>query len=315
MSMVFRNRTQRVLLLLVYVSCWLKCHEPATFTCALLNSQPMGFYSASQLTQDARRHGVEVRPVDVNHSDWDSSLEKNKDDRPALRLGLRQIKGLSEAAGETIVRRRKENGYDSIQQLLERTALNRRELSALAAAGALKVLAGHRHKVCWNVAGVEEPTPLFSSMDRFEAIPMLRKPTEGQDTVADYQSLGLTLGRHPIAILRERLDHYRYVAAGHLKEMTSGQRISIAGLVITKQRPGTASGVTFITLEDETGCSNLIVWKKTADEQRDVLLNARLMGVRGELQKEGKVTHIIVHRMLDHSDLLGELSVKSRNFR
>ncbi|MFT5500294.1 MAG: error-prone DNA polymerase [Woeseiaceae bacterium] len=301
--------------LLVYVSCWLKCHEPAVFTCALLNSQPMGFYSASQLTQDARRHGVEVRPVDVNRSDWDSNLERDRNGRAALRLGLRQIKGLSEVAGETIAARRKEACFDSIQQLLERTAINRRELGSLAASGALKALAGHRHKVRWNVAGVEEPTPLFPSMDRFEATPMLRKPTEGQDLVADYQSLGMTLGRHPLALLRQHLDSYRYVAAGHLKEISSGQPIGIAGLVITKQRPGTASGVTFITLEDETGCSNLIVWKKIADEQRDVLLNARLMGVRGELQKEGKVIHIIVHRMFDHSELLGELTVKSRNFR
>jgi len=275
----------------------------------------MGFYSASQLTQDARRHGVEVRPVDINQSFWDSSLEKDRDGRPALRLGLRQIKGLSAVAGEAIVLHRQVSEYSSIQQLLERASLHRRELSALAAGGALKTLAGHRHKVRWNVAGVEEPTPLFSSMDRYEAMPMLRRPTEGQDIVADYQSLGLTLGRHPLALLRTRLDGYRYVAADRMQEMSSGQRIGIAGLVITKQRPGTASGVTFITLEDETGCSNLIVWKKIADEQRDVLLNARLMGVRGELQKEGKVIHVIVHRMLDHSDLLGELAVKSRNFR
>jgi error-prone DNA polymerase len=301
--------------LLVYVSCWLKCHEPAAFTCALLNSQPMGFYSASQLTQDARRQGVDVRPVDINRSCWDSSLEPGENGRPVLRLGLRQIKGLSEAAGEAIVSKRAAGMHTSIQQLLERTGLDRRELGAIAAAGALRTLAGHRHKVRWTVAGIEEPTALFSSLQRYEAIPMLRKPTEGQDIVADYQSLGLTLGRHPLALLRERLDHYRYVSAGHLKELSSGQRISIAGLVITKQRPGTASGVTFITLEDETGCSNLIVWKKVADDQRDVLLNARLMGVAGELQKEGRVIHVIVHRMFDHSELLGELSVKSRNFR
>jgi error-prone DNA polymerase len=301
--------------LLVYVSCWLKCHEPAAFTCALLNSQPMGFYSASQLTQDARRQGVEVRPVDINRSCWDSSLEPGENGRPVLRLGLRQIKGLSEAVGEAIVSKRAAGMHTSIQQLLERTGLDRRELGAIAAAGALRTLAGHRHKVRWTVAGIEEPTALFSSLQRYEAIPMLRKPTEGQDIVADYQSLGLTLGRHPLALLRERLDHYRYVSAGHLKELSSGQRISIAGLVITKQRPGTASGVTFITLEDETGCSNLIVWKKVADDQRDVLLNARLMGVAGELQKEGRVIHVIVHRMFDHSELLGELSVKSRNFR
>ena len=300
--------------LLVYVSCWLKCHEPAAFTCALLNSQPMGFYSASQLTQDARRHGVEVRAVDINESDWDSSLERTHNGEPALRLGLRQVKGLSEAAGEAIIEKR-HTPYRSIQQLLERTRLNRRELSALAAAGALKVLAGHRHKVRWTVAGVEEPTPLFSSLDQYEAVPMLRRPTEGQDIVADYQSLGLTLGRHPLAVIRRHLDACRYITAEQLGDVPTGRKVAIAGLVITKQRPGTASGVTFVTLEDETGCSNLIVWKKVAEAQRSVLLNARLMGVQGELQKEGKVIHVIATKLIDHSELLGELCVKSRNFR
>ena len=301
--------------LLVYVSCWLKCHEPAAFTCALLNSQPMGFYSASQLTQDARRHNVEVRPADVNQSDWDSSLERTDSGQPALRLGLRQIKGLSAAAGQTVVTERAKGPYESIQQLLERAGLNRGELSALAAAGALKALAGHRHKARWKVAGVETPTPLLASMDRYEASPMLKRPTEGQDIVADYQSLGLTLGRHPMALIRTHLDAYRYVAADCLPALASGRDIRVVGLVITKQRPGTASGVTFITIEDETGCSNLIVWKKIADEQRDVLLNARLLGVEGELQKEGKVIHIIARKLIDHSALLGELAVKSRNFR
>jgi error-prone DNA polymerase len=300
--------------LLVYVSCWLKRHTPAAFTCALLNSQPMGFYSASQLTQSARRHGVEVRPVDINESDWDSSLEPAVNGEPALRLGLRQVKGLSEEAGRTVVAQR-ERAYQSVQELLEKTGLNRRELSALAAAGALKSLAGHRHKVRWTVAGLEETTPLFSSLDRYEAIPMLRRPTEGQDIVADYQSLGLTLGRHPLALIRPYLDRHRYVSASRLGEISTGKRIRIAGLVITKQRPGTASGVTFVTLEDETGCSNLIVWKKIADEQRDVLLNARLMGVQGELQREGKVIHVIARRLIDHSGLLGELTVNSRDFR
>ena len=301
--------------LLVYVSCWLKCHTPAAFTCALLNSQPMGFYSASQLTQDLRRHGVEVRAADVNKSDWDSSLERALDGKPALRLGLRQIKGLAEEAGRKIVRQRAAGRFGSIQQLLERTGVNRRELGALAAAGALKSIAGHRHKVRWTVAGVEEPTPLIPSMDRYEAVPMLKKPTEGQDIVADYQSLGLTLERHPMALIRTRLDVHRYVKAECLNELQSGRPIRVAGLVITKQRPGTASGVTFVTLEDESGCTNLIVWKKIAEEQRDVLLNARLMGVEGELQKEGKVIHVIARKLIDHSELLGELAVRQRNFR
>ena len=301
--------------LLVYVSCWLKCHTPAAFTCALLNSQPMGFYSASQLTQDLRRHGVEVRAADVNKSDWDSSLERALDGKPALRLGLRQIKGLAEEAGRKIVRQLAAGRFGSIQQLLERTGVNRRELGALAAAGALKSIAGHRHKVRWTVAGVEEPTPLIPSMGRYEAVPMLKKPTEGQDIVADYQSLGLTLERHPMALIRARLDVHRYVKAECLNELQSGRPIRVAGLVITKQRPGTASGVTFVTLEDESGCTNLIVWKKIAEEQRDVLLHARLMGVEGELQKEGKVIHVIARKLIDHSELLGELAVRQRNFR
>lgn len=301
--------------LLVYVSCWLKCHEPAAFTCALLNSQPMGFYSASQLIQDVRRHGVEVRPADINQSDWDSSLERNADGTPALRLGLRQVKGLSEEAGQNIAGERTAGGFTGIQALLERTAINRRELAALAAAGALKSVAGHRHKVRWAVAGVEEPTPLMLSMDRYEAIPMLKKPTEGQDIVADYRSLGLTLERHPVALIRAHLDHYGYVPAARLKDLQSGQCVRVAGLVITKQRPGTASGVIFITLEDESGYANLIVWKKISEEQREALLHARLMGVEGELQKEGKVIHVLARNLVDHSDLLGELTVRQRNFR
>ena len=306
--------------LLVYVSCWLKCHTPAAFTCALLNSQPMGFYSASQLTQDLRRHGGEVRPADVNASDWDSSLEHCSDGTAALRLGLRQIKGLSEDAGRRIEEQWKVSPFSSIQELLERADLNRREMNALAAAGALKGIAGHRHKARWQVAGVEEPMPLFSSMefssmDHFEATPMLRRPTEGQDIVADYRSLGLTLERHPMELLRKHLDEHRYVLASDLRKLPTGRHVKVAGLVITKQRPGTASGVTFITLEDETGYINLIVWKATADQQRDVLLNAQLMGIDGELQIEGKVVHVIARKLHDHSHYLGELQVRQRNFR
>ncbi len=301
--------------LLVYVSCWLKCHEPAAFTAALINSQPMGFYSASQLIQDVRRHGVEVRVVDVNTSDWDCTLERTQDGKPALRLGLRQVKGLPETAGRAIVEARSAGLYRGIQQLLERSAMNRRELSALAAAGALKSLEGHRHRARWAVAGVEKPTALIPSMQRYEAVPMLRRPTEGQNVVADYKHLGLTLERHPVKLIRHHLDGFNYVASGRLPGMSTGCRVKVAGLVITKQRPGTASGVTFVTLEDESGCINLIVWKKIADEQRGVLLNARLMGVEGELQIEGKVIHIIARRLIDHSEMLGMLLVPSRNFR
>jgi len=301
--------------LLVYVSSWLKCHEPAAFTAALLNSQPMGFYSASQLTQDACRHEVEIRSVDINRSCWDCTLEARDNGRAAIRLGLRMIKGLSEETGRRIVAERDAVAYRSIQQLLERAGLDRRELGVLAQAGALEVLEGHRHQARWAVAGVEKPTPLFTSMDRYEAAPLLRKPTEGQNIVADYQSIGLTLERHPVQLLRHRLDRYRYVQAERLPELADRTSVSVAGLVITKQRPGTASGVTFVTLEDETGHINLVVWKQIAEQDRPALLNARLMGVQGELQIEGDVIHVIARRLVDHTAMLGNLVVTSRDFR
>ena len=301
--------------LLVYVSSWLKRHEPAAFTAALLNSQPMGFYSASQLTQDARRHGVEVRAVDINHSNWDCTLEAGEDGAAAMRLGLRMVKGLSEDSGSLIVERRPASGYGGTQQLVEQVGLDRRELGVLASAGALEALEGHRHRARWAVAGVEEPTPLLTSMDRYEAAPLLRKPTEGQDIVADYQSLGLTLGRHPVQLLRHRLDRYRYLRAQHLPDLVDGTAVSVAGLVITKQRPGTASGVIFVTLEDETGYMNLVVWSTVAEQYRAALLNSKLMGVQGELQIEGEVIHVVAKRIVDHSEMLGNLIVTSRDFR
>jgi error-prone DNA polymerase len=301
--------------LLVYVSSWLKCHEPAAFTCALLNSQPMGFYSASQLIQEVRRQGVEVLPVDIHSSHWDCSLAADADGKAALRLGLRMVKGLSEDAGRRICEERLTGIYHGTQQLLERAALTRRELNVLASSDALRSLEGHRHKARWAVAGVEKADGLFASMDRYEATPLLRKPTEGQNIVADYQSVGLTLGRHPMHLIRHHLDRYNHIQAEQLASFETGKNISVAGLVITKQRPGTASGVTFVTLEDETGHINLIVWKQVAETYRAVLLNSRLMGVRGELQIEGTVIHVIAQQLIDHTEMLGGLSVSSRDFR
>lgn len=301
--------------LLVYVSSWLKRHTPAAFTAALLNSQPMGFYSASQLTQDARRHGVEIRAVDINKSDWDCTLEAGEDGDAAMRLGLRMVKGLSEETGLRIAEERGSYAYQSTQQLCERAGLDRRELGVLASSGALQALEGHRHRARWAVAGVEAPTPLLASMDRYEAAPLLKKPTEGQNIVADYQSVGLTLERHPMQLLRHRLDRYRYVQAGKLAGLSDGTPVSVAGLVITKQRPGTASGIIFVTLEDETGYVNLVLWKTIAEQYRAALLNARLMGVRGELQIEGQVIHVIAKELVDHTDMLGNLVTTSRDFR
>jgi error-prone DNA polymerase len=301
--------------LLVYVSSWLKRHEPAAFTCALLNSQPMGFYSGSQLVQDAQRHGVTVRPVDINGSAWDCSLEPDDAGAPALRLGLRMVKGLSEDAGARIVAARTDGLFTEVQQLRERAGLDRRELGALASAGALKPISGDRHRARWAVAGAEKPMALFPDMTRYEPVPLLRAPTEGQNIVADYRSTGLTLERHPVCLLRRHLDRYGYVHADALANHDDGAGINVAGLVITKQRPGTASGVIFVTLEDESGQVNVIVWKQVAEKYRAALLNARLLGVVGELQIEGQVIHVIARQLFDHSALLGDLTVVSRDFR
>ena len=301
--------------LLVYVSAWLKCHEPAAFTCALLNSQPMGFYSASQLVQDAQRHGVVIQPVDINHSDWDCSLEADEAGAATLRLGFRMVKGLSQKAGQRIVAERTGSGYTHAQALFEGADLDRRELGVLASSGALRPLSGDRHRARWAVAGTEKPMPLFPSMARYEPAPLLTKPTEGQNIVADYRSTGLTLERHPMCLLRRHFDRYCYAQAKTLPVLGDGHAVNVAGLVITKQRPGTASGVIFVTLEDETGQINLVLWKQIAEQYRAELLNARLLGVAGELQIEGQVIHVIARRLFDHSNLLGNLSVRSRDFR
>jgi error-prone DNA polymerase len=300
--------------LLVYVSAWLKHHEPAAFVAALLNSQPMGFYAPSQLVQDARRHGVEVRPADVRASDWDCTLERREDGEAALRLGLRLVKGLSRQAGLRLVAARVERDFDSVQDLAERSSLDRRELGLLAAAGVLAGVAGHRHRAAWNVAGTEPPLPLLATPRIAEGIPLLRAPREGEDIVADYAHTGLTLRRHPLALLRPRLEGRGLVTAERLRGMRNGATVRTAGLVITRQRPGSAQGVTFVTLEDETGHVNLIVWRDVAERQRQALVGSRLMGVAGQLQVEGEVMHVIAHRLVDLSRMLGRLAARPRDF-
>ena len=300
--------------LLVYVSAWLKCHEPAAFFCALLNSQPMGFYAPSQLVQAARRAGVDVRPVDVNASDVDNSLEAAADGRPALRLGLRQVKHLAADAAARLVACRPSAGYGTTARLADRASLGQRDLRALASAGALVALAGHRHLAAWQAEGTDVRDDLLHAAEAEEPAPLLSRPSEGEDLVADYRALGLTLGRHPLALLRERLRDEGYCRADQLTEALNGRAVYVAGLVITKQRPGSASGVTFVTLEDESGTINLVVWQQTAEQQRRELLGARLMGAHGEVQYESGVIHVIVKRLFDHSPLLGQLPTRSRDF-
>ena len=304
--------------LLVYDSAWLKCHEPAAFTCALLNSQPMGFYAPAQLVRDARAHGVEVRPVDACISHWDSSLERREDGEPALRLGLRLVKSLSQSGAERLVAARNTCAFRSIEDLRVRAALDRGDLEALAAAGALAALSGNRHLAFWEVAGTERPLPLVpaatSPASVTEGRPLLSAPTEGQAIAADYASLGLTLGRHPLALLRKRLSAAALSCAAELIAAGNGARVRTAGIVIMRQRPSTASGVTFITLEDESGQVNVIVWESVGREQRRAMIESRLLEVHGELQHQEGVTHLIAHRLIDRSRLLGELTTRSRDF-
>jgi error-prone DNA polymerase len=303
--------------LLVYVSAWLKCHEPAAFCAALLNSQPMGFYGPSQLVQEARRHGVEVLPVDALASDWDCTLGPAAGPASAgdvrLRLGLRMVAGLSRAgAGRLIEARRLP--FESFGQLALRAGLERRDLECLAQAGALAGVAGHRRAALWTVAGIEQPAPLLRDCVVREPTPALPLPTEGEDIVADYASLGLTLGRHPLQLLRPQLRRRRLLPAEQLQHARHGQLVRAAGLVTCRQRPGTASGVMFVTLEDETGCVNVVVWRDLGERQRRVLLGAQLLAVHGVLERDGSVTHLVAGRLEDLSHLLGQLVTQSRDF-
>ena len=431
--------------LLVYVSAWLKCHEPAAFACALLNSQPMGFYAPAQIVQDARRHGVEVRPVDVLVSGWECTLEdrpspqpsprrgegegcsgerwgegerfggerevattilptpspprregwgegegpsqahrtpspvrreghgegedpsqtrsapspirgegwgegkhpqegeeaggnpardfaqtaplprplspqagrgeraRHVQSTPALRLGLRMVNGFSLEGAARLTAARAQKPFDSVDDLAARSGIDPRDLKCLAAAGALASLAGHRRQAYWDVAGFERATPLAMGHVA-EPQPDLFPLTEGEDLVADYASLGLSLGRHPLALLRDRLQRERMITAEELRRLPHGRLVRAAGLVINRQRPGTASGVTFLTLEDETGHVNVVVWHDLAERQRRALLGARLLAVYGTLERQGEVAHLVAGHLRDLTPLLGDLVTHSRDF-
>ncbi len=301
--------------LLVYTSAWLKCHEPAAFCAALLNSQPMGFYAPAQLVRDARAHGVDVRPVAICTSAWECTLERQAGGRPALRLGFNLVKNLTREGALRLIAARGRRAFADAADLAERAALDRRDLDALAAADALADLAGNRHRAAWQVSGVERALPLLpASTAAGEGIPLLRAPSEGRQIVADYGSVGFTLRRHPLALLRARLARRGVLPAQALWDQPNGKFVGAAGLVITRQRPGSAGGVTFVTLEDETGHVNLIVWERVASAQRAALIESRLLEVRGKVQREGDVLHIVAQRLTNLSGLLGELTAISRDF-
>ena len=315
--------------LIAYVSSWLKRYHPAAFCCALLNSQPMGFYAPAQLIKDAQRHGVRVLPVAVNHSDWDCTLEKGPDDGGggipgmgenrtqgislSLRIGFNQVKGLSQAGGKAVAEARCAGPYATVQDLVFRSGMDRKDLEALAAADALRELSGDRYRAFWFAAGVEPGQSVFRS-DDFGFDVLLPVASESQNIVGDYTSTGFTLRRHPLALLRDHLDRYRVSCAEALSSIRNEGFVKVTGIVTCRQRPMTASGVTFITMEDETGYVNVVVWPSLAERQRPIVRQAKLLGVSGHVQHSEGVTHLIARQLVDLTHWLGDMQLPSRDF-
>ena len=298
--------------LLVYVSAWLKKHKPAAFYCGLLNSLPMGFYSPSQLIQDAERHGIEIRPIDVRISQWDHTLERRSSTtananshRWALRLGLRLVKGLNKTHAERIMQAQAVAAIKDSQDLATRAQLSTQQLGFLARAGALANLIGHRHQAHWEVAGITPPLPIqHSPIAQKKATTHLQPPTQHKDMLDDYRYTGLTLGAHPMALLRNHDDFLEFCTAEQLAQKRPGQLVRIAGLVTGRQRPGTASGVVFLTLEDETGNINVIIWSSIMNRFRAALLQSRLLKIKGVVEREGLVIHVVAGHVEDISHML-----------
>jgi error-prone DNA polymerase len=317
---------------LVYVSAWIKCHHPAAFLCALLNSQPMGFYSPSQLVQDARRHHVRTEPVDVTVSCWESTLEPESAlapepggpaargrgrARPVVRLGLNRVSGMREAAAGRIEQARAGQPFASVEDLVLRARLDRHDIDALAAADALASLAGHRRQARWQARAAALQAAHHDLL--YEAPPVeselsLPAPRLGEDVAADYASMGLSLKAHPLALLRRRLASMKYATAQELAHCGNGRRVRACGIVTVRQRPATASGTIFTSIEDETGAVNVILWPDLIERQRKEVLGATLLGVIGVWQRQGEVRHLVAQELVDLSPLLGRLMVSSRDF-
>jgi error-prone DNA polymerase len=308
--------------LVAYVSSWLKCHEPAAFACALINTPThMGFYTPDQLLQDARRHGIEVRAVDVRYSDWECSLESIGTSvpmlrtQPAIRLGLNQISGFPQTAAERLMIARAQSPFRHLDDLAHRAGLERRQLDLLAEANALRGLVGHRNRARWAASGVETSLPLFAGLQASpEARVTLPPPTPGENVLADYASTGTTLGPHPLRLMRKQLRAQRCRPSRELAAIRHGAHVRHAGLVTLRQRPQTANGVTFVTLEDEDGTVSVVIWRDLAERQRRELAGARLLAVDGRWETVDGVSHLIAGRLHDFSHLLGGLRVDAHNY-
>lgn len=302
--------------LIAYASAWLKCWHPDVFCAALLNSQPMGFYAPAQIVRDAEAHGVEIRPVCVNASRWDCSLEPAGDDRLAVRLGLRMVKGLANSHAAAIVASRADRPFASVEDLWRRASVPASALGHLARANALRPAFGlSRREALWAIRALrDEELPLFAAASAREGSTVpetgevavaLRAMPEGGEVVEDYRHVGLSLRRHPMAFLREDLRRRRIVSCAEVMEARDGSRLETAGIVLVRQRPGSASGVVFVTIEDETGIANLVIWPQVVEANRRIILTAPMIAVRGRIQREGEVVHLVARRF---TDLSGDLA-------
>jgi error-prone DNA polymerase len=308
--------------LLAYASSWLKCHHPDVFCAALLNAQPMGFYAPAQIVRDAREHGVEIRPICINASRWDCTLEPTGEvDRFAVRLGLRMVKGLANAHAATIIVARGNRPFASVDELWRRAGVPVTALVYLAEADAFRpTLQLARREALWAIKALrDEPLPLFAAaaQSSLASIPELNEPTialrplpEGGEVVEDYRNVGLSLRAHPLSFLRDDLAREEIVTCAEATRLADGKWVEVAGLVLVRQRPGSAEGVVFITLEDETGIANLVVWPDVFEKFRRVILSARMLGVYGRIQKEGEVVHIVARRITDWSSTLADVGYR-----
>ena len=303
--------------LLAYITAWLKCYEPAAFAAGLLNSQPMGFYAPAQIVYDVQRHGVKVYPVDVLSSDWESTLVPDviANGQPAIRLGLKSIGGLSWDGGIRVVKARQAKTFISLDELREQANLNAKDMNALAEADAFRSLTGHRREAIWTSLGTERLPPLLRGSQQTERQPSLLAPTEGEEVLADYNRLGLTLRSHPMKLLRPKLKSMRLKSSDEIQHARQGQLMRTTGVVLNRQRPDTASGVVFVTLEDEHGLINITVWRNIAERFRVALTQSRLLTVYGTIEREATTVYVMAGMLVDHSKLLGALATSSRDFR
>ena len=297
----------------MYASCWLKKHHPAEFLAALLNSQPLGFYSPSQLVQDAQRHDVQVRAVDVMYSEWDCTLE-DLPDAPAVRLGLRLIDGFKEASAARIMAERARGPFDNPEDLAHRAKLEQHEMQLLAGADALGSLSGHRRQQVWQASALRRAPKLLQGAPVDEDFLELPAALEGEEVVHDYNTVGLTLRSHPMLLLRPQLQKHRLARASDLDRVRAGQMVNYAGIVTVRQQPETAKGTVFISLEDETGNVQVIIWPHLKERFRPEVLRSKLLAVYGRWQREGDVKNLIAFKLKDLTPLLGGLSTTSRDF-